>query len=74
VLLPFAEKDCVALLCAMGALQQKPRAQHFGPFLQHCMMQQLPREQLVAVLHAMAELQLSTIDTQVCVLPPLLGT
>lgn len=59
----------MALLCAMGALQQKPRAQHFGPFLQHCMIQQLTREQLVAVLHAMAELQLSTTDTQVCTLP-----
>lgn len=62
-----ADTDCVALLCAMGALQQKPRAQHFGPFLQHFMprLQQLSREQLVAVLEALAVLQLSTTDTQV---------
>jgi hypothetical protein len=56
----------------MGALQQKPRSQHFGPFLQQCMprLQGLSREDLVAVLAAMAQLQLTTTDTQVraCVL------
>lgn len=65
---PHADADCVALLCAMGALHQKPRAQHFGPFLQHFMpqLQHCSREQLVQVLAAMAQLQLSNTDTQVC--------
>jgi hypothetical protein len=51
----------------MGALQQKPRSQHLGPFLQHCMqrLQHMSREQLVSVLEAMAQLQLSRVDTQV---------
>lgn len=58
----------MALLCAQGALGQKPRPQHFGPFLQHCMprVQALSREQLVEVLASMAQLQLTTTDTQVC--------
>jgi hypothetical protein len=57
----------VALLCAQGALKQKPRAQHFGPFLQQFMprLQALSRDQLVEVLAAMAQLQLTTTDTQV---------
>jgi hypothetical protein len=64
---PAADAECVLLLCAMGALQQKPRAQHVGPFLQHCMtrLQHMSREQLVALLQAMAQLQLSAVDTQV---------
>jgi hypothetical protein len=62
-----ADADCVALLCAQGALRQKPRAQHFGPFLQHFMprLQALAVDQLVNVLAAMAHLQLTTTDTQV---------
>lgn len=62
-----ADADCVALLCAVGALQQKPRSQHLGPFLQHCMaqLQHISRKDLVAVLEAVAQLQLSTVDTQV---------
>lgn len=62
-----ADAECVSLLCAMGALQQKPRSQHLGPFLQHCMqrLRHMSREQLVSVLEAMAQLQLSNVDTQV---------
>lgn len=62
-----ADADCVALLCAMGALQQKPRAQHLGPFLQQCMQQvdHFSWQQLVEMLQAMAQLQLTPTETQV---------
>jgi hypothetical protein len=63
-----AGPDCVALLAAVGALWQKPRAQHFGPFLAAWMgtrLDGLSLQQLSTSLAAVAALQLTRLDTQV---------
>lgn len=67
-----ADVDRVGLLSALGALQQKPRAQVLGAFLADMLprLPQLSRRQLCDSLQALARLKLSKVDTQVQMMGP----
>jgi hypothetical protein len=65
--LHFADAERVALLCAIGALNQKPRPQLLGAFLADMQprLAGLNRGQLCECLQALAQLKLTKVDTQV---------
>jgi hypothetical protein len=66
-LVSLADADRVALLCCIGALNQKPRAQLLGSFMADMMprLGGLSRAQLCGCLQALAQLRLTKVDTQV---------
>jgi hypothetical protein len=64
---PPADAERVSLLCGIGALNQKPRAQLLGVFLADMQprLAGLSRGKLCDCLQALAQLRLTKVDTQV---------